>query len=203
MVYWTEYRTKKKHISTPLQCADKYCFTGSIAHSRGNISNNLSTSVLTCVNRQSYIYFNCIIAYTYNTRSVCLWIHSNLPYAGTKTQTTISWLRGNKPLDLWLQMHSHTTSIPGDYMTCQTHSHLTHWGRVMHICVNKIIVIASDNGLWPGRRQAIIWTNAGIFLSGPLGTNFSEIFSAIHTFSCKKIHLKMSSAKWWPLLTHK
>ena len=42
----------------------------------------------------------------------------------------------------------------------------THWGRVTHICVNKLAIIGSDNGLGlsPGRRQAIIWTNAGILL---------------------------------------
>ena len=39
---------------------------------------------------------------------------------------------------------------------------LTHWGRVTHICVISLIIIGSDNGLLPGRRQAIIWTNAGI-----------------------------------------
>ena len=36
---------------------------------------------------------------------------------------------------------------------------LTHWDRVTHICVSKINTIGSDNGLSPGRRQAIIWTN--------------------------------------------
>ena len=50
---------------------------------------------------------------------------------------------------------------------------LTHWSRVTHICVVKLISIGSDNGLWPGRRQAIIWTNAGILLIGPLGTNIN------------------------------
>ena len=44
---------------------------------------------------------------------------------------------------------------------------LTHWGWVMHICVSKLTIIGSDNGLSPGRRQAIIWTNAGILLIGP------------------------------------
>ena len=48
------------------------------------------------------------------------------------------------------------------------------------------------------RRQAIIWTNAGILVIGPLWTNFSEILIDIHTFSFKKMHLKMSSAKWRP-----
>ena len=44
---------------------------------------------------------------------------------------------------------------------------LTHWGRVTHICVGKLTIIASDNGLLSGRRQAIIWTSAGILLIGP------------------------------------
>ena len=73
---------------------------------------------------------------------------------------------------------------------------LTHWGQVTHICVGNLTIIGSDNGLSPGRRQAIIWTNAGILLIGPLGTNLSEIVIEIHTFSFKKMHFKMSSAKW-------
>ena len=73
---------------------------------------------------------------------------------------------------------------------------LTHWGRVTHICVSKLTTIGSDNGLSPGRRQAIIWTNDGILLIRTLGTNFSEILSKIQSFSFKKMHLKMSSAKW-------
>ena len=75
---------------------------------------------------------------------------------------------------------------------------LTHWGRVTHICVGKLTIIGSENGLSPGRRQGIIWTNAGILLIGHLGTNFSEILIEIHAFSCKKIDLKMSSGKWRP-----
>ena len=75
---------------------------------------------------------------------------------------------------------------------------LTHWGRVTHICVGNLATIGSDNGLSPGRRQAIIRTNAGILLIGPEGTNFSEILIGIQTFSLKKIHLKMSSGKCRP-----
>ena len=78
------------------------------------------------------------------------------------------------------------------------HFPVTHWGRVTHICVGTNTNIGSDNGLSPGRRQAIIWTNPGILLIGPQGTNFSGILSEIHTFSFKKIHLKMSSGKWRP-----
>ena len=67
-----------------------------------------------------------------------------------------------------------------------------------HICVGKVTIIGSDNGLSPDRRQAIIWTNAGILLIGPLGTNFSEILIEILTFSFKKMRLKVSCAKRWP-----
>ena len=74
----------------------------------------------------------------------------------------------------------------------------THWGRVTHLCVGKLTIIGSDNGLSHVRRQAIIWTNAGILLIGPLGTKFNQIVIAIHTFSFTKMHLKLSSAKWRP-----
>ena len=78
---------------------------------------------------------------------------------------------------------------------------LTHWGRVTHICLSRLTIIGSDNGLSPWRCQAIIWTNAGILFTGPKGTNFSEVLIRIQTFSFKKMHLKMSSAKWRPFVS--
>ena len=75
---------------------------------------------------------------------------------------------------------------------------LTHRGRVTQICVSELTNIGSDNGLSLGRRQAIIWNNAGLLLIEPLGTNFSEISIKIQIFSFKKMHLNMSSAKWRP-----
>ena len=73
-----------------------------------------------------------------------------------------------------------------------------HCDSFSHTCVSKLTTIVSDNGLAPTRQQAIIWTNAGILLIWPLGTNFSEILFEIHTFSLKKMQLKMSSGKWRP-----
>ena len=67
-----------------------------------------------------------------------------------------------------------------------------------HICVTKLTIIGSDNGLSPGRRQAIIWNNAWILSIERLGTNCSEILIAILIFSFKKMRLKVSSAKWRP-----
>ena len=75
---------------------------------------------------------------------------------------------------------------------------LSHWGRVTHLCVGYLTIIASDNGLSPSQCQAIIWTNAAILLIRHLRTNFSEILIEIHIFSFKKMHLKMSSVKRRP-----
>ena len=83
----------------------------------------------------------------------------------------------------------------------QTHcayTTLTHWGQVTHICVSNIIIIGSENGLSPFRCQAIIWTNGGILLIRRSGTYLSEMVIKSHTFSFKKMHLKMSSGKWRP-----
>ena len=74
-------------------------------------------------------------------------------------------------------------------------THIGHWGRVTHICVSELTIIGSDDDLSPGRRQAIIWTNAGILLIGALRTNFSEALIEILTFSFKKVHLKKSLRK--------
>ena len=91
-----------------------------------------------------------------------------------------------------------TNTCTGLYFICKYKSlcnyELTHWSWEMHIYVSKLTIISSDNGLSPGRRQAIIWTNAGISLIGPLVTNLSEILIEFHSFSFKKMHLKMSGS---------
>ena len=90
----------------------------------------------------------------------CIWVNPDWVY------TSVMWVFINQGILLWL--------------------YLTHWGRVTHICVRKLTIIGSDNGLSPDRRQAIIWTNAGLLLIGPSGTNFSEILIEILTFSFRK-----------------
>ena len=79
------------------------------------------------------------------------------------------------------------------FVTC-----LTHWGWLTHICVGKLNIIGLDNGLSPGRCQGIIWTNAEIFLTGPLRTNFNEMLIKIQTFSLQNIRLKMLFSKFCP-----
>ena len=78
-------------------------------------------------------------------------------------------------LGMYLSCHHKTPFDSGIYWSCCGFNGLTHWGRMTHICVGNLTIIGSDNGLSPGRRQAIIWTNTGILSIGPLGTNFSEI----------------------------
>ena len=67
-----------------------------------------------------------------------------------------------------------------------------------HICVGKLTIIGLDNGLSPGRREAIILTTAELLLIRHLGTKLSEILIEIQNFSFTKMHLKISSAKWRP-----
>ena len=114
------------------------------------------------------------------------------------SQHQLSYLFGCKQLRTlleskntqWIDSLTHTASAGLNQ--------LTHWGQMMHLCISKLTIIGSDNDLSPGRRQAIIWINAGILLIGPLETNFSEISIEIHTFPFTKLHLKMSSGKWRP-----
>ena len=79
----------------------------------------------------------------------------------------------------------------GELLVSLCASTLIDWSRVTHICVGNLTIIGSDNCLSPGRRHAIIWTDAGILLIGPSETDFNEILIKSHTFSFKKIYLKM------------
>ena len=53
-------------------------------------------------------------------------------------------------------------------------------------------------GAKPGRWKAIIRTNAGILLIWTQATNFNEKHIEIHTFSFKKMVLKMLAVKRRP-----
>ena len=79
--------------------------------------------------------------------------------------TQMNMIKANYAL-VWDWYYLGLTSIRGA---------LIHWGRVTHICISKLTIIGSDNGLSPERRQANIWTNAGILFIGTLGTNLSDV----------------------------
>ena len=63
---------------------------------------------------------------------------------------------------------------------------MTHM-NISHVSVNKAITV-SDNGLVPNRRQAIIWTNAGLLLIKSLNTNLNFIQTTMILY--KKMHFK-------------
>ena len=74
-----------------------------------------------------------------------------------------------------------------------------------HICVGKLTIIGSNNGLSPGRCQAIIWTNAGTLfnwtLRNKLQWNFnrnSYIFIQENTFEnvIRKMTAILSRGRW-------
>ena len=94
---------------------------------------------------------------------------------------------------LWVGNSPETGEFPAQMAS--NAENVSIWWRhhaFMRICVTKLTIIGSDSGLSPDRRQAIMLTNVGILLSGPLGTNFG------HVFSFKKMHLKLSSGNWRP-----
>ena len=97
-------------------------------------------------------------------------------YYNKKVIMLVMWT----PLKVFTAVHVTALSVLKKKKNCfsqvvlftQWNPIITHWGQVTHICVGNLTIIGSDNGLSPGRRQAIIWTNAGIL---SIGTNFSEI----------------------------
>ena len=74
-----------------------------------------------------------------------------------------------------------------------SHDILIHGGRLTHICVGNLTIMASDNSLSPDRRQAIIGTNARMLLNGSLGTNDSNSYIFIQESAFKKVVCKMAT----------
>ena len=73
------------------------------------------------------------------------------------------------------------------------------------IAVACVSLLAASRGLACRGTALCLWEQgllrgdtAGLLSVGPLGSNFSEILIKIGNFSFTKIHLKMSSATWWP-----
>ena len=113
------------------------------------------------------------------------------------------WIMGNKLNNIqWVKNKTKTCLSFHSWPTvcvCAKFGSNTSTGQALNslrASISELTITGSNNGLSPGQRQAIIRTNAAILLIGPLGTNFSEILFGIQTFSFKKMHLNMLSAKW-------
>ena len=71
---------------------------------------------------------------------------------------------------------------------------LTHWGRVMHICVGKLTIIESDDGLSPGWHQAIIRNIVNWTLSNKIHWNLNRnSFIFIHENASENIVREMAA----------
>ena len=82
------------------------------------------------------------------------------------------------------------------------------WGNPLRpndpLCVSNLIIIGSDNGMAPDRRQSIIRTNAGILLIGPVGTNFSESLAAtmqLYEWFSPSVRPSVCPSVWHTFLT--
>ena len=114
----------------------------------------------------------------FETPSRSLWRHRNVPAADSdpspKQNGNPGWLQPSPwawlrcwwqfwSSFLWAEVRSLLSScakITRNVSLVKSN----HWGRVTYICVSKLTLVGSDNGLSPCRRQAIIWANAGIWL---------------------------------------
>ena len=86
----------------------------------------------------------------------------------------------------WKQLAQASPLSPRSNRISWTHK-LTLWGRQTQICIGTFTIIRSVNGLSPGRRQAIIRSNAEMFVIGHLGRNLREIqlkFINCHSGKC-------------------
>ena len=103
-------------------------------------------------------------------------------------ETDIFVMKVRTPSRVRFDRETISTAVPAvhssDAVSCV--SLLTHWIRATHICVSKLTIIGSDNGLSQGRHQAIIWTNAGKLLILSIGTSFCKILSKILHFLSRK-----------------
>ena len=78
--------------------------------------------------------------------------------------------------------------IPFGICSCRTCFNLL---RPSDAYMRKHNIVDSDNGLWPGHCQAIIWTNGGILLTEPPWTKLIHVHAGKNVFEI--IVCKMSS----------
>ena len=91
------------------------------------------------------LYISCRVKMFCNARPVYSWWMWNIN-TGLLGHPRMAWSY------LWIFYALHQVTV------------LTHWGWVTHICISKLTIISSDNGLWPDLRQTIIWTNDAMLL---------------------------------------
>ena len=86
----------------------------------------------------------------------------------SKQQNCIMWF---KILSSW----RHYSKWPTKYRSISRVNSLRPNGVIWRCVSRSALIWVMGDGLSFVRRQAITWTNADLFMSGPLGRNFSEI----------------------------
>ena len=110
--------------------------------------------------------------------SACRVVSRNVSDACQIVSDVIMWVE--KWIIKTIQLHKNS------FLWNDDKGHPPHSSTKKHCrqkCVGNLTIIGSDNGLSPGRRQAIIWTNAEILF---FKNRFSDILIKILTFSLKK-----------------
>ena len=155
----------------------------------GPLFTNTDVNFNPCMDKLSYIYYKVWneITYPFPNFNGAILHFINMAIHVNKMMGWVRWGWLWEHLSQFWKYLGETT-YQYDGVTPSTVC-LTRWGQVTHICVSDLTSIGSDNGLSPGRRQAIIRTKAGILLIRPLGTNFSEFLVEILMFSFKKMRL--------------
>ena len=87
-------------------------------------------------------------------RRQAIWANADLIYFLHVCVTRLQWLKYEIDRGTAIQ-HLSVVVIAYKSIRC-IHIYSFSWGRVTHICVDKLTIIGSHNGLSPGRRQAII-----------------------------------------------
>ena len=114
-----------------------------------------------------------------NERRCCVVTSSLIGWAHTQNDPWCSNIYGLKKTDL-----------KGD---------ITHCGLVMSVILAHFV---SGNDLLPIWCQVITWTSAILISIRTWRPNFNLILIKFWTFSFKKMHLKLSSAKWLPFFSN-
>ena len=125
-------------------------------------------------NLESALYHNC-----------CWLFFHTVWFEGYILRSTIHWESSFKKKSHQCQ-HSYIqhSNEAGHIHKMQTNfiayrRYLTHWGRVMYICVSKLTIIGSENALLPGWCKAIIWTNAWIWSTSHIFIQENAIFQSV------------------------
>ena len=127
---------------------------------------------------------------TYSHGAFCVWAQPMRDDVALSHRPSLAEPIHKMIPDAQIFMVSKKTDLKGD---------ITHCGLVMSVILAHFV---SGNDLLPIWCQVITWTSAILISIRTWRPNFNLILIKFWTFSFKKIHLKLSSAKWLPFFSN-